>query len=248
MDVTHLAGALYRRLVATVYPPCCILCGAAGYDQMDICARCYRGLPWIETACSQCAIPIAAKTGDELLCGQCLQKPPAFDRGISLFSYRDDAIQLIHQLKFNGKLANARLLGCLLATALSAKTIDRPDCIVPVPLFWKRMRQRGFNQSLELARVVGRACDISVNSRSLVRVRDTPSQTGLNKTQRRQNIRGAFELRDAFDAEHVALLDDVVTTTATVNELARLLKTAGVNRVQVWSIARAVSPTFRTSA
>ena len=248
MDVTHLAAALYRRLVATVYPPCCILCGAAGHDQMDICARCYRGLPWIETACSQCAIPIAGKTGDELLCGQCLQKPPAFDSSISLFSYRVDAIKLIHQLKFNGKLANARLLGGMLATAVNAKTTDRPDSIVPVPLFWKRMRQRGFNQSLELARVVGRVCDISVNSRSLVRVRDTPSQTGLNKTQRHQNIRGAFELRDAFDAEHVALVDDVVTTTATVNELARLLKTAGVRRVDVWSIARAVSPAFRTSA
>lgn len=248
MDVTHLADALYRRLVATVYPPCCVLCGSAGFDQMDICARCYRDLPRIEAACSRCAIPIAAKTGDALLCGQCLRKPPAFDHSISLFSYRDDAIKLIHQLKFNEKLANARLLGYMLAQAVDANTTDRPDCIVPVPLYWKRMRQRGFNQSLEMARVVGRVCDISVNSQSLVRVRDTPSQTGLNKTQRHQNTRGAFELRDAFDAEHVALLDDVVTTTATVNELARLLKTAGVRRVDVWSIARAVSPTFRTSA
>ena len=240
MDVAHHAAALYKRLIAAVYPPCCILCGSTGFDQMDICARCYRGLPWIEAACSRCAIPIAANTGAELHCGQCLHKPPAFDRSISLFSYRDDAIQLIHQLKFNEKLANARLLGCMLARAINANTTERPDCIVPVPLYWKRMRHRGFNQSLELARLVGRVCDISVNHRSLVRVRDTPSQTGLNKMQRRQNIRGAFELRDGFDADHVALLDDVVTTTATVNELARLLKTAGVNRVQVWSIARAV--------
>ena len=240
MDVTHHAAALYRRLIATVYPPCCILCGSAGFDQMDICARCFRGLPWIEAACERCAIPIAANAGDELMCGRCLHTPPAFDHSISLFSYRDDAIQLIHQLKFNEKLANARLLGCMLAQAVEADTTDRPDCIVPVPLFWKRMRHRGFNQSLELARVVGRVCDIAVNHRSLVRVRDTPSQTGLNKMQRRQNIRAAFEIRDGFDADHVALLDDVVTTTATVNELARLLKTAGVRRVQVWSIARAV--------
>ena len=240
MDVNRFAAALYQRFVTTIYPPSCVLCGSAGFEQMDICASCYHGLPWIDSACSQCALPVANESGRALLCGHCLQKPPAFDRSISLFSYRDDAIQLIHQLKFNQKLANARLLGCMLAQAVDANTADRPDCIVPVPLYWKRMRQRGFNQSLELARVIGRVCDISVNTRSLVRVRDTPSQTGLNKAQRRQNIRGAFALGDAFDAEHVALLDDVVTTTATVNELARLLKHSGIRRVDVWSIARAV--------
>jgi ComF family protein len=240
MDVNHLAAALYQSFIKTIYPPSCVLCGAAGFDQMDICASCSRGLPWIESACRQCALPITAESGDGVICGQCLQKPPLFDRSLSLFSYQDDATRLIHQLKFEDKLANARLLGRMLAAAVIADAEALPDCIVPVPLHRKRMRQRGYNQSLELARVVGRVCGIPVSRQSVVRVRNTQSQTGLNKTQRRQNIRGAFELRETFDAERIAILDDVVTTTSTVNELARLLKTAGVSAVHVWSIARAV--------
>jgi len=240
MDVPDLAAALYQRCVQTVYPPSCVLCGSAGFDQMDICASCYHGLPWIDSACSQCALPVADGTERALLCGQCLQRPPAFDRSLSLFSYKDDAIRLIHQLKFEDKLANARLLGHMLAAAVLRDNRALPDCIVPVPLHRQRMRRRGYNQSLELARVVGRVCSIPVDRQSVVRVRDTQSQTGLNKTQRRQNIRAAFELRDTFDVERVAIVDDVVTTTSTVNELTRILKNSGVGSVHVWSIARAV--------
>jgi ComF family protein len=128
----------------------------------------------------------------------------------------------------------------MLDTAIYKNATEAPDCIVPVPLYQKRMRQRGFNQSLELARVVNKACNIPINVRSIIRARDTQSQTALDKKQRRKNIRGAFQIAHAFHAQHVAILDDVVTTTSTVNELARLLKRAGVRRVDVWSIARAV--------
>lgn len=240
MDVNRFAAALYQRFVTTIYPPSCVLCGSAGFDQMDICASCYHRLPWIESACRQCALPLATGIEPALLCGQCLQKPPAFDRSLSLFSYQDDATRLIHQLKFEDKLANARLLGRMLAAAVIADATELPDCIVPVPLHRKRMRQRGYNQSLELARVVGQVCGIPVSRQAVVRVRDTQSQTALNKTQRRQNIRAAFELRETLDAERIAIIDDVVTTTSTVNEMARLLKTAGVRVVHIWSIARAV--------
>ncbi len=240
MDVNQLTVAFFQRLIATIYPPSCVLCGSPGFDQMDICASCYQRLPWIESACSQCALPIGSGTKCPLLCGHCQKEPPAFDHSLSLFSYRDDAIRLVHQLKFEDKLANARLLGLMLATAVTAGPRELPDCIVPVPLHRKRMRRRGFNQSLELARVVGRVCGIPVDRRSILRVRDTQSQTHLNRTQRRQNIRGAFEFREIPGANRVAIIDDVVTTTATVNEMARLLKAAGVKVVHVWSIARAV--------
>ncbi|MGB5278786.1 MAG: ComF family protein [Gammaproteobacteria bacterium] len=240
MDVIRLAAGMCQRLVTTVYPPCCVLCGAPGCNGMDICAACYRHLPWIDQACSQCAIPIAAEPAGALKCGQCLRKPPAFDYSLSLFRYQDDAIKLIQQLKFNEKLANSRLLGSMLAAVITDSTTALPDCIVPVPLHYKRLRQRGFNQSTELGRVAGKACKIPLSSHAVMRVRDTRSQTGLDKRQRHNNIRGAFEIRQALDAEHVAILDDVVTTTSTVNELARLLKKAGVRRVDVWSIARAV--------
>ena len=239
MDVTNLATSLFRRLLVTVYPPRCVLCGAAGMDDMDICERCYRKLPWLESACTQCALPLAVHSGNRLKCGRCLQKTPAFDNSLSLFSYEQDVIKLVHQLKFNEKLVCARLLGGMLVEAIKQHETALPDCILPVPLYRTRLRRRGFNQSIELARPVARAFRLPLEIQSVIRRRDTHSQTGLNKKQRRRNIRGAFKTVRSLDYDHVAILDDVVTTTSTVNELASLVKKAGVRRVDVWSIARA---------
>ena len=240
MGIRGLAAGLIQQLTDLVYPPRCVLCGSQGFNDRDICVSCYRKLPWIESACSQCAIPLVSGSTATLKCGQCLRQPPAFDHSTSLFRYQDDAIKLIQQLKFNEKLVNSRLLGSLLTSAIENGTVELPDLIVPVPLHKKRLRQRGYNQSIELARAVSKACHLPVDVRSVIRVRDTGAQTGLNRTRRRENMRGAFEMARALNARHVAILDDVVTTTSTVNELARLLKRAGVRRVDVWSIARAV--------
>jgi len=240
MDITSLSTGLLQRLISTVYPPRCVLCGSTGFNDMDICEVCYADLPWIESACTQCALPLAKHSGDQLKCGQCLQKPPVFDRSVSLFSYEKEAVTLIHQLKFNEKLAYSRLLGGMLASALDKNAAELPECILPVPLYKKRLKQRGFNQSIELARPAAKAFNIPLDMQSVIRVRNTQSQTGLDRKQRRKNIRAAFEIVDPISAQHVVVVDDVVTTTSTVNELARLLKRAGVRRVDVWSIARAV--------
>lgn len=240
MDVTSLGAGLIRRLISTVYPPRCVLCGSPGLNDMDICEHCYHDLPWIGSACLQCAIPLAKHSGDHLKCGLCLKKSPAFDRSLSLFSYEKEAVTLIHRLKFNEKLANSRLLGNMLANAIDKNDVELPDCIIPVPLNKKRLRQRGYNQSIELARPVANTFSIPLDLQSVKRVRDTQSQTGLDKKQRRKNIRAAFEIVEPLGAQHVAVVDDVVTTTSTVNELARILKRAGVRRVDVWSIARAI--------
>ena len=240
MDVHSCSAGLIRRLISTFYPPRCILCGSPGFSDMDICEVCYHDLPWIGSACTQCAIPLAKHSGDHLKCGLCLKKPPAFDRSLSLFSYEKEAVTLIHQLKFNEKLPVSRLLGGMLADVVQRSGIELPDCILPVPLYKKRLKQRGFNQSTELARPVANAFSIPLDLQSVNRVRDTQSQTGLDKKQRRKNIRAAFEIVEPLHVKHVAIVDDVVTTTSTVNELARTLKRAGVVRVDVWSIARAV--------
>lgn len=240
MDVTRLARGLSTRLIGMVYPPRCVLCGSSGFNGMDICVACYRDLPWIESACTQCAIPLAINGADAIKCGHCLKKSPAFDHSISLFSYQNDAIKLIHQLKFNEKLTNARLLGSMLAAAIQKNSTALPNCVVPVPLYKKRLRQRGYNQSIELARPIHQALHIPISVGSVIRVRDTPSQTGLDKKQRHKNILNAFQLTQPLNAQHVAILDDVVTTSSTVNELARILKKAGVRRVDIWSIARAI--------
>jgi ComF family protein len=240
MDVTRFSAGLARRLISTVYPPRCVLCGSRGFGDLDICEVCYQDLPWIGSACLQCSIPLARHSGGHLKCGQCLQKSPAFDRSLSLFSYEKETVRLIQQLKFNEKLAYSRLLGTMLADAVAEHATGLPECILPVPLYKKRLRQRGFNQSIEIARPVANALNIPLDTGSVKRVRDTHSQTELDKQQRRKNIRAAFEIVEPFGAQHVAVVDDVVTTTSTVNEMARMLKRAGVRRVDVWSIARAV--------
>lgn len=240
MDITSFSVGLFGRLISAVYPPRCVLCSSPGFNDMDICEVCYGGLPWIRSACIQCAIPLVNHSGYELKCGQCLKKPPTFDHSLSLFSYDKDAIKLIQQLKFNEKLAYSRLLGSMLADAIDNKNIKLPDCILPVPLYKKRLRQRGFNQSTELARPIARKFNIPLDVQSVKRARETQTQVGLDRRQRRKNIRAAFEIVEPLCAQHIAVVDDVVTTTSTVNELACTLKRAGVKRVDVWSIARAV--------
>ena len=240
MDVASPSVSLLRWLIETVFPPRCVLCAAPGLERMDLCAGCHRGLPWLGSTCRQCAIPLAGDDESRPRCGQCLQHPPAFDHSTSLFAYRDDAVKLIHQLKFNERLVNAHLLGSLLVEAVQQRGAALPDCIVPVPLHHRRLKHRGFNQSIELSRPAARILGIPIDYRAVIRVRDTHAQTGLDRVQRSGNLRGAFELARPLRASHVAIVDDVVTTTSTVNELARTLKKAGAERVDVWSIARAL--------
>ncbi len=144
-------------------------------------------------------------------------------------------------IKFQSKLNLIRLLGHLLADALAAER-ERPgwrppDAILPVPLHPKRLRERGYNQALELARILERRLAIPVSNRCCQRTRATRTQTDLNERLRLSNIRGAFEATSPVP-RRIAILDDVVTTGATVSELARVLKQAGCERIDVWALAR----------
>lgn len=234
------SARLLRLLIETLYPPRCAICRAAGFNGMDICAGCYRDLPWIASSCEMCALPLAHDAASDILCGRCQIKAPRFDSSLSLFRYEASAMKLVQQLKFNQKLAVSRLLGQMLLQKIVEQQIVQPECIVPVPLYRRRLRQRGFNQSIELARPLAKALGIPIDTRSVVRARDTRPQTGLDRDSRRKNIKGAFEILIPPSHSHVAIIDDVVTTGSTANELARILKRAGVKRVDVWSIARAV--------
>ncbi len=240
MDVSHLTATISSRLIEAIYPPRCVLCKRPGFQQMDICHDCYQALPWIHNGCSQCALPLPVGNGHAVKCGKCLQNPLKLDHSLSLFEYEKDAVTLIHQLKFSEKLANSRLLGSMLADRVEQQMDAYPELLLPVPLFNKRLRKRGFNQSVEIARTASKRLNIPMEMHSVARVRDTKAQTGLDKKQRRKNIRGAFEVIQPLHAKHIAIIDDVVTTTSTANELAKVLKRTGVERVDVWSVARAV--------
>lgn len=241
---------LTEKGMRSIYPPRCLLCQQLAEDERDLCNICYQRLPWNKNSCWQCALPLAHDSqaanveGSEskILCGRCQKKRPLFDSSYSLFRYDGEIVQMIHRLKFRQHLVCSRLLGEMLADGLNeilGVTGDVPDCLLPVPLHKKRLRQRGFNQSIELARALSKSLNMSLNINHLIRVRATDSQSGLDAKQRKKNIRGAFELREGFNANHVAIIDDVVTTTSTVNEIARVLKRNGVERVDVYSIARA---------
>ena len=229
---------LAHKLLSHLFPSRCIFCHKTLAQAIEICPDCYTSLPHNESCCLRCALPLPDGLGDSVICGRCISKTPAFDYAHSLFRYEDDVIGLVHQLKFGEKISHARSIGEMLSARL-LQTGESPDCLLPVPLHHSRLRQRGFNQSIEISRVIAKRSGIPLEYDAVVRHRRTSAQTGLDAKQRKKNIRGAFTLVQAIDYQHVLIIDDVMTTGATVEELARVLKKSGVERVGVLSIARA---------
>lgn len=225
-----LISAQWRLL-----PPNCVLCSAPAERPLDLCPACLRDFQPNLCACSHCALPLP----EPGICGACQRKPPKFDATVAAFEYGEPLSHLILALKFQQKLHLARLLGELLARRMAQLKEPRPELIIPVPLHPRRLRERGYNQALELARFVGRRLEIPLDIHTLQRTHVTEAQSRLHEKERRRNVRGAFELVRPLTAEYVVLLDDVMTTGATVNECARILKSGGVKRVDVWAVARA---------
>ena len=172
------------------------------------------------------------------LCGRCLKNTPSFDETQAPFLYDSAMRYLIAQLKFHQQYKNARLLGSLLARHIAA-ACERPECLIAVPLHRHRYLERGFNQSLEIARHVSRQLAIPLDYQHCIRRRDTGHQTDLAAKQRRNNMKGAFALTAPLAYRHVAIIDDVMTTGATLDALATALKRSGIERVDAWSCARA---------
>ncbi len=220
-----------------LYPHRCILCGAHGDNGLDLCADCRAEFPYNHTACPRCGLPLPDDQ-PALVCGRCLQRPPRYARTLTLCRYTSPADHLIKQLKFQGKLGHARLLGELLAAQLATRIEIPPQRIIPVPLHRTRLRERGFNQAVELARPIAAHFGIPIDIRSCIRVRPTPAQSTLPAAARKANVRNAFQVRRSIPVRHVAILDDVITTGHTVNELAQALRRAGVPVVEVWAVAR----------
>ncbi|MEJ2508110.1 MAG: ComF family protein [Gammaproteobacteria bacterium] len=230
-------------------PARCVLCGAPGSDGRDLCAGCAADLPRLNPvlgqACSRCAAPLPPSSPGAV-CGRCLRRPPPHEATVAAFRYEPPLSRLITELKFHQRLHLARLLGEELAEAVAAalalRADEAPQVIVPVPLHRARLRERGYNQALELARPVAARLDIPLAPSLCERVRATSAQTDLPAGRRRANVRGAFRANDCSGIDRVALVDDVLTTGHTVAELARVLKRAGVRRVEVWGCARAAAP------
>lgn len=227
-----------RLALSRLYPPRCLLCGAPGISDRDICQGCYHDLPWNVLPCPCCGLPLPPSSERNSLCGQCQQKPPPFDQSNIPFLYTGHLPHLITGFKFRNKLNHGRLLSQMLVEHLEQTVTEWPDLILPVPLHPQRQRQRGYNQALEIARPLSRQFKLPMEPQLLCRIRATAPQADLDKKKRRQNIRNAFEVVEKPRVNSVALVDDVVTTGQTVAEVARLLKRAGVRQVSIWAIAR----------
>ena len=222
----------------SLIPPTCILCGSAGFDYQDICQGCFNDLTRNIHRCYCCAEIFESPITSPRLCGHCISRPPIFDETHAPFIHQSIIRYLITTLKFNRQYKNARLLASLLVSHIN-KTAEMPDLIIPVPLHKQRFHERGFNQSLEIALILSKQLNVPLNNTSCIRHRNTPHQINLHAKQRKNNIKNAFKIISPITADHVVILDDVMTTGSTVNELAKVLKKAGVTRVDVWVCARA---------
>ncbi len=230
------AARLLDFLSHTLLASRCLVCAEPGLGRLDLCAACVAALPWNTSACRQCALTL---TGAGSHCGTCQFNPPPYTRAQCAFHYVFPLDRLLPRFKFHGDLAAGALAATLLSWTLDPA--DAPQALVPVPLHRGRLRQRGYDQALELARALSLQCRIPLLAHRLRRVRRTVPQTELGATARQRNVHGAFAIRGAAAwPAHVALVDDVMTTGATLAECAQLLLDAGVGRVDVWTVARAL--------
>ncbi len=222
----------------------CLLCDERADGPQALCIPCERELPWLSAACRICALPLSDAN---LLCGECLKQAPSFSRVETPWHYAFPLDSLITRFKHQARWPLGRLLGELLARHLRHAYLEglpRPELLLPVPLARRRQRQRGFNQAALLARWLATPLRLPVQEHWLLRPRETDAQQTLDARARRRNLRHAFELASRADVRgrHLALVDDVLTTGATCEALARLLVTAGAARVDVYCLARTPKP------
>ena len=243
------------RLGRGLWAPRCLVCAEPAPGALDLCRGCEAALPWMPPACLCCAMPLSGASGATAgaalakaagdtavgagrLCSACQHDPPPLAETHAAFLYGFPVDRLLPRLKFHRDLPAGRLLAQSMAAAFAH--VDRPEVLVPVPLHRSRLRERGYNQALELARPLGRMLRIPVRRELLARVRATDAQSRLDAGARAANLRDAFEVpRHLAVPAHVALVDDVMTTGATLHAAAEALLDAGGVRVDAWACARA---------
>lgn len=221
----------------------CLLCGTS-IDHLSVCHDCEAELPWLTHQCSVCALPLPT---NGLPCGACLKHPPTFERVIAAWRYGFPVDTLISRFKHQSRWPLGRMMADQLARHLRHEFengLPRPAALLPVPLSTERLRTRGFNQSELIATHLAKALAVPIQRQWLGRTRDTAAQQGLDAAARRRNLRDSFTLSSEAEVQgqHIALVDDVLTTGSTAEMLARLLCRAGAAQVDVYCLARTPKP------
>ena len=231
--------------LSAIFPTQCVVCGKACYRHYSLCLPCEQQLPQLGTSCSSCGMEYSATALVNGICSSCLLAPKPFCSCRSVFHYRHPINKLLAAFKFHSRFEVGFALSQILAKQMKKhyQFNAKPDYLLPVPLHKHRLRQRGFNQALEICRVITRHCEIPVAHNLVRKIRDTPAQTEMSSARaRKENLKRAFSLGDNSalkNVKSIAIIDDVVTTTATVSVLSQTLKSHGIRRVEVWSLARA---------
>lgn len=226
----RVIGTATGRVLDLLLPQDCRLCGLPAGNAL-LCPGCHDDLPRLPAAhCPVCALPVPTAQ----VCGRCLKHPPAFDATLAVWAYAEPADGLIHALKFRAQLP----LAGLFADALQSLGLPPADLLLAMPLHPRRLAERGFNQSVEIGRLLARNAGLRFDAFGLERLHDTPPQRDLAWSQRRRNVRGAFALRAEVAGLHVAVIDDVLTTGASLHEVARVLKAGGALTVTNLVLAR----------
>lgn len=222
-------------------PRICMFCGFnSGNHSMDMCGSCYACLPWFVDRCNRCGSQLKQAT-EGLICEQCINSPPPYERLCAVFFYEPPLNILINKLKFNHDLCPSKLFAELLYRAITQQWYAKqqlPDLIVPVPLHERRQRQRGYNQAQQICLPLAKRLNVPLLVKGCHRMRNTPPQARLNKDKRLLNLRNAFVVDPLPSFENVVIIDDVVTTGATVHALSLALLAAGAKHVEVWCVCR----------
>ncbi|MEO6118669.1 MAG: ComF family protein [Methylotenera sp.] len=219
-----------------LFQPHCLLCSSHDGSELGLCKACLSDLPWHTTLqCPQCAL-----LSNGLTCGSCLNAPPHFDATQALFTYDFPVDSLLQHYKYKDMLHLADTFATLLSEKkLAHHNLTRKiDLIIPMPMHHARLKERGFNQALEIARILAKNTQIKLDYTSCQRIKLTPPQASLPLKERIKNIRGVFNCTQNLQGLNIALVDDVMTTGASLNELAKTLKKAGTAHVECWVIAR----------
>ena len=225
------------RLSPTSIRGRCILCSGSGQLGLDLCLACEREFPFLGPNCISCALPMTQL--DERYCGQCLHSPPAFSRTEAIWEYHPPIAQLISAFKYNRQLSYGNVLFKIAASRFASAYYHSlyPDILTPVPLHWRRRLVRGFNQSELIAQHLAKQLHIPL-MRTLKRTKSTASQQSLDANTRRRNLKGAFRVTEHVEGKVIAVVDDVMTTGATAEEISKCLLHAGAKQVHIWCLAR----------
>ncbi len=226
-----LHNGLSSSLFDHLFKQRCLLCAANDGGELGLCDACYKDLPWHNAPqCPQCGL-----SSNGLVCGSCLNSPPDFDATHSLLTYDFPLDSMMQRYKYGSMLNLGHIFGKLLSNKVNLASVD---LVIAMPMHPTRLKERGFNQALEIAKIITKNKPAQLDYLSVQRQKLTPPQASLPLKERVRSIKGAFKVSKDLNGKRIAIVDDVMTTGASLNEIAKTLKQAGAAHVECWVVAR----------